>query len=74
MNVPLDVLIVEDRPHLASLLQEQFVAGGLTAARTADAETAQCLLKEGMQPRGHNRAGFAGLQSEECVASLGTAG
>ena len=45
------VLIVEDDIGYARLLQEQFVARGLTAVRAADAETAERLLKDGMKPR-----------------------
>jgi two-component system sensor histidine kinase VicK len=39
-----DVLIVEDDTGFARLLQEQFVARGMTTVRAADAETAERLL------------------------------
>jgi signal transduction histidine kinase len=64
-----DVLIVEDDTGFGRLLQEQFVARGLTAMRTADAETAQRLLKEGMKPRAViSDLLLPGLQGEEFVA------
>jgi signal transduction histidine kinase len=67
-----DVLIVEDDAGFGRLLQEQFVARGLTAVRAADAETAQRLLKEGMKPRAVvSDLLLPGVQGEEFVASLG---
>ncbi|HEY4913929.1 MAG TPA: ATP-binding protein [Candidatus Dormibacteraeota bacterium] len=67
-----DVLIVEDDTGFGRLLQEQFVARGLTAVRTADAETAQRLLKEGMKPRAVvSDLLLPGLQGEDFVARLG---
>jgi two-component system, OmpR family, sensor histidine kinase VicK len=68
-----DVLIVEDDSGFGRLLQEQFVARGLTAMRAADAETAQRLLSEGMKPRAViSDLLLPGLQGEEFVARLGT--
>jgi two-component system phosphate regulon response regulator PhoB len=68
-----DVLIVEDDTGFGRLLQEQFVARGLTAMRTADAETAQRLLKEGMKPRAViSDLLLPGLQGEEFVARIGS--
>jgi CheY-like chemotaxis protein len=68
-----DVLIVEDDAGFGRLLQEQFVARGLTAVRAADAETAQRLLKEGMKPRAViSDLLLPGLQGEEFVARLGS--
>ncbi len=67
-----DVLIVEDDTGFGLLLQEQFVARGLTAVRAADAETAQRLLKEGMKPRAVvSDLLLPGLQGEDFVARLG---
>jgi PAS domain S-box-containing protein len=67
-----DVLIVEDDIGYARLLQEQFVARGLTAVRAADAETAQRLLKEGMKPRAVvTDLVLPGLQGEEFLTKLG---
>lgn len=67
-----DVLIVEDDTGFGRLLQEQFVARGLTAVRAADAETAQRLLKEGMKPRAVvSDLLLPGLQGEDFVARLG---
>jgi len=68
-----DVLIVEDDSGFGRLLQEQFVARGLTAMRAADAETAQRLLNEGMKPRAViSDLLLPGLQGEEFVARLGS--
>ncbi|HXD82285.1 MAG TPA: PAS domain S-box protein [Candidatus Acidoferrum sp.] len=68
-----DVLIVEDDSGFGRLLQEQFVARGLTAVRAADAETAQRLLKEGMKPRAViSDLLLPGVQGEEFVARLGS--
>jgi PAS domain S-box-containing protein len=70
-----DVLIVEDDTGFARLLQEQFVARGMTAVRTADAETAERLLKQGMKPRAVVAdLMLPGLQGEEFVARLGVDG
>ena len=67
-----DVLIVEDDAGFARLLQEQFVARGMTTLRAADAETAQRLLKEGMKPRAVVAdLVLPGVQGEEFVARLG---
>jgi PAS domain S-box-containing protein len=67
-----DVLIVEDDSGFARLLQEQFVARGLTAVRTADAESAERLLKEGMKPRSVVAdLMLPGVQGEEFVTRLG---
>jgi two-component system, OmpR family, sensor histidine kinase VicK len=67
-----DVLIVEDDSGFARLLQEQFVARGMTTVRTADAETAQRLLKQGMKPRAVVAdLVLPGVQGEEFVAKLG---
>ncbi|MDQ6877347.1 MAG: ATP-binding protein, partial [Candidatus Dormibacteraeota bacterium] len=67
-----DVLIVEDDSGFARLLQEQFVARGMTTVRTADAETAQRLLKQGMKPRAVvTDLVLPGVQGEEFVAKLG---
>ena len=67
-----DVLIVEDDTGYARLLQEQFVARGMTTVRTADAETAERLLKEGMKPRAVVAdLVLPGVQGEEFVARLG---
>lgn len=68
-----DVLIVEDDTGFGRLLQEQFVARGLVAVRTADAETAQRLLREGMRPRAVvSDLLLPGLQGEDFVARLGS--
>ena len=67
-----DVLIVEDDSGFARLLEEQFIARGLTAVRAADAETAERLLKEGMKPRAVVAdLVLPGVQGEEFVARLG---
>jgi two-component system, OmpR family, sensor histidine kinase VicK len=67
-----DVLIVEDDIGYARLLQEQFVARGLTAVRAADAETAERLLKDGMKPRAVvTDLVLPGVQGEEFVNRLG---
>ena len=67
-----DVLIVEDDIGYARLLQEQFVARGLTAVRAADAETAQRLLQDGMKPRAVvTDLVLPGVQGEEFVTRLG---
>jgi two-component system, OmpR family, sensor histidine kinase VicK len=67
-----DVLIVEDDTGFARLLEEQFIARGLTAVRAADAETAERLLKEGMKPRAVVAdLVLPGKQGEEFVAKLG---
>jgi PAS domain S-box-containing protein len=70
-----DVLIVEDDTGFARLLQELFVARGMTTVRTADAETAERLLKQGMKPRAVVAdLMLPGLQGEEFVARLGADG
>jgi PAS domain S-box-containing protein len=70
-----DVLIVEDDTGFARLLQEQFVARGMTTVRTADAETAERLLKQGMKPRAVVAdLMLPGLQGEEFVTRLGAEG
>ena len=70
-----DVLIVEDDIGYARLLQEQFVAHGLTAVRAGDAETAERLLKEGMKPRSVvSDLVLPGEQGEEFVTRLGAHG
>ena len=70
-----DVLIVEDDTGFASLLQEQFVARGMSTMRAADAETADRLLKAGMKPRAVVAdLMLPGEQGEEFVARLGAAG
>jgi signal transduction histidine kinase/CheY-like chemotaxis protein len=67
-----DVLIVEDDTGFARLLEEQFIARGLTAVRTADAETAERLIREGMKPRAVVAdLVLPGVQGEEFVARLG---
>ena len=66
-----DVLIVEDDSGYARLLQTQFVARGMTTVRTADAETAERLLKQGMKPRAVvSDLVLPGLQGEEFVTRL----
>jgi PAS domain S-box-containing protein len=68
-----DVLIVEDDSGFARLLQEQFIARGMTTVRAADAETAERLLKAGMKPRAVIAdLVLPGVQGEEFVARLGT--
>ncbi len=70
-----DVLIVEDDAGFARLLQEQFIARGMTTVRTADAETAERLLKDGMKPRAVVAdLVLPGVQGEQFVAGLGDAG
>ena len=70
-----DVLIVEDDTGYARLLQEQFVARGMTTVRTADAETAERLLKQGMKPRAVVAdLMLPGVQGEEFVTRLGADG
>jgi two-component system sensor histidine kinase VicK len=67
-----DVLIVEDDAGFARLLQEQFVARGMTAVRAPDAETAERLLKAGMKPRSVIAdLVLPGEQGEDFVARLG---
>jgi PAS domain S-box-containing protein len=67
-----DVLIIEDDTGFARMLQEQFVARGMTTVRTADAETAQRLLKEGMKPRAVvTDLVLPGVQGEEFLTKLG---
>jgi PAS domain S-box-containing protein len=67
-----DVLIVEDDTGFARMLQEQFVARGMTTVRTADAETAQRLLREGMKPRAVvTDLVLPGVQGEEFLTKLG---
>jgi PAS domain S-box-containing protein len=66
-----DVLIVEDDAGFARLLQEQFVARGMTAVRAPDAETAQRLLNAGMKPRSVIAdLVLPGEQGEDFVAKL----
>jgi PAS domain S-box-containing protein len=66
-----DVLIVEDDSGYARLLQTQFIARGMTTVRTADAETAERLLKQGMKPRAVvSDLVLPGLQGEEFVTRL----
>ena len=68
-----DVLIVEDDSGFARMLQEQFIARGMTTVRAADAETAERLLKAGMKPRAVIAdLVLPGVQGEEFVARLGT--
>ena len=67
-----DVLIVEDDSGFARLLQEQFIARGMTTVRAADAETAERLLKAGMKPRAVIAdLVLPGVQGEEFVSRLG---
>jgi PAS domain S-box-containing protein len=67
-----DVLIVEDDAGFSRLLQEQFVAHGMTAVRAPDAETARRLLKSGMRPRSVIAdLVLPGEQGEDFVAKLG---
>jgi len=68
-----DVLIVEDDSGFARLLQEQFIARGMTTVRAADAETAERLLKGGMKPRAVIAdLVLPGVQGEEFVSKLGS--
>jgi CheY-like chemotaxis protein len=68
-----DVLIVEDDSGFARLLQEQFVARGMTAVRAPDAETAERLLQAGMKPRSVIAdLVLPGEQGEDFVARLGS--
>ena len=54
------------------MLQEQFVARGMTTVQTADAETAQRLLKGGMKPRSVvTDLVLPGVQGEEFLTKLG---
>jgi two-component system, OmpR family, sensor histidine kinase VicK len=70
-----DVLIVEDDSGFARLLQEQFVARGLTTVRAADAETAERLLEQGLTARAVVAdLVLPGLQGEEFVTRLGAGG
>src|SRR4029077_13845760 len=70
-----DVLIVEDDTGFARLLQEQFVARGRTTVRTADAETAERLLKQGMKRRAVGAdLMLPGLKGEEFVTRRGADG
>jgi CheY-like chemotaxis protein len=48
---PSDVLVIEGDPSFARLLEAELQAGGLTAVRAGDAETAEHLLIDGMRPR-----------------------
>jgi signal transduction histidine kinase/ActR/RegA family two-component response regulator len=48
---PSDVLIIDDDPSFARLLEAELHACGLTAVRAGDAETAEHLLLDGMRPR-----------------------
>jgi PAS domain S-box-containing protein len=48
---PSDVLLIEGDPSFARLLEAELHAGGLTAVRAGDAETAEHLLIDGMRPR-----------------------
>jgi len=67
-----DVLIIEDDTGFARMLQEQFVARGMTTVRTADAETAQRLLRGGMKPRAVvTDLVLPGVQGEEFLTKLG---
>jgi PAS domain S-box-containing protein len=67
-----DVLIIEDDSGFARMLQEQFVARGMTTVRTADAETAQRLLQGGMKPRSVvTDLVLPGVQGEEFLTKLG---
>lgn len=66
-----DVLIVEDDSGYARLLETQFVARGMTTVRTADAETAERLLQQGMKPRAVvSDLVLPGVQGEEFVTRL----
>ena len=68
-----DVLIVEDDSGFARLLQEQFIARGMTTVRAADAETAERLLKAGMKPRAVIAdLVLPGVQGEEFVSRFGS--
>jgi len=70
-----DVLIVEDDTGFARLLEEQFIARGMSTVRAADAETAERLLKEGMKARAVVAdLMLPGVQGEEFVARLGAIG
>jgi CheY-like chemotaxis protein len=70
-----DVLIVEDDIGYARLLQEQFVARGLTAVSAGDAETAERLLKAGMKPRALvTDLVLPGVQGEEFLTRLRAGG
>jgi PAS domain S-box-containing protein len=66
-----DVLIIEDDSSFARMLQEQFVSRGMTTVRTADAETALRMLREGMKPRAVvTDLLLPGLQGEEFLSKL----
>ena len=67
-----DVLIIEDDTGFARMLQEQFIARGMTTVRAADAETAERLLKAGMKPRAVIAdLVLPGVQGEEFLSRLG---
>jgi PAS domain S-box-containing protein len=70
-----DILIVEDDTGFASLLEEQFIARGMSTVRAADAETAERLLTGGMKARAVVAdLMLPGVQGEEFIARLGTTG
>jgi two-component system, OmpR family, sensor histidine kinase VicK len=70
-----DILIVEDDTGFARLLQEQFGARGMTTLRTADAETAERLMRAGLKPRAVVAdLVLPGVQGEEFVTRLGSPG
>jgi PAS domain S-box-containing protein len=70
-----DILIVEDDTGFANLLEEQFIARGMSTVRAADAETAERLLKEGMRARAVVAdLMLPGVQGEEFIARLGATG
>jgi DNA-binding NtrC family response regulator len=67
-----DVLIVDDDPAFAGLLEAELLSHGLSSVRAGDAETAEHLLMDGMKPRALVLdLVLPGMQGEELLAKLG---
>jgi len=69
---PSEVLVIESDPSFARLLEAELHAGGLTAVRAGDAETAEHLLIDGMRPRAVVLdLALPEMQGDEFLARLG---
>jgi PAS domain S-box-containing protein len=69
---PSEVLVVESDSGFARLLEAELRAGGLTAVRAGDAETAEHLLIDGMRPRAVVLdLALPEMQGDEFLARLG---
>jgi PAS domain S-box-containing protein len=69
---PAEVLVIEGDSSFARLLEAELRAGGLTAVRAGDAETAEHLLIDGMRPRAVVLdLALPQMQGDEFLARLG---